>query len=542
MKDWLPEKAKPLGEILVEQGGLPADVRSLLDALVQKHVEMHGGDPRKSLASVHAPRPAVEELGRAGDTDLYVSLMCVPESRHPAGRGGPSAEGNTMAAAGALPVHGQSVNTLSLPAQTASVSVSTAAPSRDRFRILRTHARGGLGEVLIARDEELGREVALKQIQARHAEDPGGRARFLREAEITGRLEHPGVVPIYGLGSHADGRPYYAMRLIRGHSLHEAIRHFHAEDKAGGDPVERRLELRQLLGRLVTVCNTVAYAHSRGVLHRDLKPDNIMLGQYGETLVVDWGVAKAGGCPEQVGNSREDPIQPVAENGAAVTQVGSVLGTLAFMSPEQAAGDLDRVGPASDVYGLGATLYCLLTGKAPYEGEGTGTALKKVQRGDFPPPRQVQAGVPAALEVICLRAMAFRPEDRYPSALALADAVERWLADEPLSGYTGRVFTISADGRFTSLVPSFEDRYGWPREEWLGKPFTSLVHPDDLPRCQSLFQRALKGETPPVFTVRMRTKSGRVVTEEVTAILQVLEGRIVGLMGIARPLEPAASE
>jgi serine/threonine protein kinase len=166
--------------------------------------------------------------------------------------------------------------------------VGTPTSSGLRFRVLRPHARGGLGEVHVALDEELGREVALKQIQARYADDPTSRARFLLEAEITGRLEHPGIVPVYGLGSYEDGRPYYAMRFVRGDSLEDGIRHFHEAEKSARSPGDRALELRQLLGRFVAVCNAIASAHSRGILHRDLKPGNVMLGQYGETLVKEF--------------------------------------------------------------------------------------------------------------------------------------------------------------------------------------------------------------------------------------------------------------
>ncbi len=148
-----------------------------------------------------------------------------------------------------------------------------------RYRVLRSHARGGLGEVFVALDTEVGREVALKEIQGEFADDPASQGRFLREAEVNGRLEHPSIVPVYGLGRHADGRPYYAMRFIRGETLDAAARRFHEADRPGRDPGERALEFRQLLTRFIAVCNAVAYAHSRGVLHRDIKPANVMLGQ-----------------------------------------------------------------------------------------------------------------------------------------------------------------------------------------------------------------------------------------------------------------------
>src|SRR5262249_49951556 len=146
------------------------------------------------------------------------------------------------------------------------------------------YARGGLGEVFLADDEELGRTVALKEIKERRADQPDCRARFVFEAEVTGRLEHPGIVPVYGLGTYPDGRPFYAMRLIQGQTREQASADYHV----AGQPA---MALRSLLTRFVMACNAVAYAHSRGVIHRDVKPSNVMLGPFGETLVVDWGLA-----------------------------------------------------------------------------------------------------------------------------------------------------------------------------------------------------------------------------------------------------------
>ncbi len=313
-------------------------------------------------------------------------------------------------------------------------SLGTTTSLGQRFRVLRPHAQGGLGAVFVALDTELHREVALKQVLDSHADDPVTRHRFVVEAEITGGLEHPGIVPVYGLGSYGDGRPYYAMRFVRGDSLKTAIDRFHADAALKSDPGRRSLELRKLLRRFVDVCNAIDYAHARGVLHRDIKPGNVIVGKHGETLVVDWGLAKARGRPDAAESSEERPLVPFSTSGSAETLPGSALGTPAYMSPEQARGDLEELGPRSDVYSLGATLYCLLTGRPPFAGD-VGEVLRAVQCGEFDPPRVIDPALDTALEAVCKKAMAVRADDRYATCRALAEDVERWMADEPVSAW-----------------------------------------------------------------------------------------------------------
>jgi WD40 repeat protein len=300
----------------------------------------------------------------------------------------------------------------------------SSGAARQRFTILRLHACGGLGQVSVARDEELHRAVALKEIRP-DREDNRSRQRFLAEAEITGQLEHPGVVPVYALGKNDQGRPYYAMRFVHGQTLAEASAAYHRAPTA--------LAFRALLRRFGDVCQAIAYAHSRGIIHRDLKPANIMLGEYGETLVLDWGLAKRLAQAEPAERQAGEPAGLGAEEESSLTHAGQVLGTPVYMAPEQAEGQ--DVGPAADVYSLGAVLYELLTGQGPYRGPSAAEVLSQVRQGPPRPPGQVTPGVPRSLEAVCQKAMARLAKDRYPGALELAREVERWLADEPVLAY-----------------------------------------------------------------------------------------------------------
>jgi len=506
LKEWVFNKRQSLAQILLTRGDLGAEECHLLEALVQKHIARHDNDPARSLAAVPAPPRVRQSLHAVSDPEIDASLArCAP---------GAPRGGETLA--------------------TCAVHLPAGPPFEDRYRKVRFHARGGLGQVTVAYDNELHREVALKEIQDRFADDPENRSRFVLEAEITGRLEHPGIVPVYSLGRRPDGRPFYAMRFIRGETLREAVDRFFQADDAGRDPGERSRSLRKLLSRFHEACNAVGYAHSRGVLHRDLKPSNIMLGRFGETLVVDWGLAKLTGRPESPRRAPEGAMEHSSDGDMARTRAGSLLGTPQFMSPEQAAGGLANTGPASDVYSLGATLYYLLTGRAPFNDADLSLLLRSVSQGSFAPPRQVDPRIPAQLEVICLKAMARDPGERYPDASELGEAVENWLADEPMAGYRDIIFTTSPEANITALSPAFETVTGWSRSEWLGKPFGPIVHPDDLPRVMELHVKMIGGETPPIFEVRVLRKDGTYILLCFASIPQIQDGKVVSIMGIAR--------
>ena len=457
LQAWTLQKSKLLGELLVELGHMSAEDRAALEPMVDRHVARHGGSAEQSLAALSSVSEVAAELRELNDADVQHSLghVAAPASRQAGILSGviPSNEPKNDGA----PAAAKDADADDLPPQLQPTFIQTMPEEKDqpamRFQLLRPHREGGLGKVWIAKDRELNREVAFKEIKPKYAQDKNSRGRFVLEAEITGGLEHPGIVPVYGLGHFEDGRPFYAMRFIRGRSLKEAIEKFHAanaERLTSSLAFEQDRAFRNLIQRLIDVCNAIAYAHSRGVLHRDLKPGNIMLGKYGETLVVDWGLAKANGQSFDVAASanastidHESKLVPSGSNDVVLTHMGSVVGTPKFMSPEQAAGRLDLLGPASDVYSLGATLYELLTGQAAI-GARSGDVqekltmpevLRRVEQGEFPAPRAILPAVPAALEAVCLHAMSREPHARYATAQAMAEDLERWLAGDAVSAW-----------------------------------------------------------------------------------------------------------
>lgn len=295
------------------------------------------------------------------------------------------------------------------------------------FVVGRVHARGGLGEIVMANDRKLNRPVAVKRMREHCRRNAGARRRFLREAEITGQLQHPGVAPVYGFARDSTGDPVYAMRFVEGKTLQQAVSDLYA----AGSPDSSSRTFRKLLARFVTVCQTIEYAHSHGIIHRDLKPANIMFGAYGETVVLDWGLAKRVARPDDALHE-SNPIESPDENEA--TQAGDVLGTPAFMSPEQAV-DSSTVSQASDIYSLGAILYVIITGKSPFTKVDRTELLDRVRQSQFPLPRSIEPRIPRALEAVCMKAIARELGQRYASAAALAEDIELWQAGDVPSAY-----------------------------------------------------------------------------------------------------------
>lgn len=290
--------------------------------------------------------------------------------------------------------------------------------------------RGGMGTVYLAEDTVLGRMVALKVVGAAE-QDPETARRMLLEARIVARLEHPGIVPVHDVGTLPDGRVYYAMKRVDGRRL---------------DELTSEMTLPERLRLLQRICDAVAFAHAHGVIHRDLKPENVMVGTFGEVLVMDWGVAKVTADdatrvpPESDAPSPEVRALGVAVGEIAATAEGAVVGTLAYMAPEQAEGRRELVGPSSDIYALGALLYFLLVGRPPFEGDAAARRAKGEARAAPPSPRSVKNDVPRPLEAIAVKAMAVDAEDRYASAAEMGREVARFFDGERVHAHRENPF------------------------------------------------------------------------------------------------------
>ncbi len=339
--------------------------------------------------------------------------------------------------------------------------------TQSNLRHMRFLAEGGLGQVFIAEDEQLRRDAAVKLIREDLTSDVDSCNQFRLEAEVTGRLDHPGIPVVYAIGETSKGRLFYAMQYVRGTRLdklirrhHEAFSHNHGSqwfglrrmrshsirkessmDSASENPRESKssdaslapaLDLREMLEVFISVCHTIGYAHRRGILHRDIKPSNIIHGKFGETVVIDWGLAlpvARQGVFKDVG---EQTLAP--RSGRSSRHSVGCIGTPAFMSPEQALGNVPLT-PASDIFSLGATLYCILTGTPPFQGQSIREVRQRAIDCDFPKPNSVVEHLPAQLESICVKAMRETISDRYRTTQDLITDLRNYLADRPVQAY-----------------------------------------------------------------------------------------------------------
>jgi WD40 repeat protein/serine/threonine protein kinase len=290
--------------------------------------------------------------------------------------------------------------------------------------------RGGIGRVFVAVDRHLDRSVAIKELLLEHGDDPtrpgtvATLARFLREARITGKLDHPNIVPVYELGRRADGSLYYTMRVVRGRTLSQAL-----------GEARTLAERLKLLDHFVGLCQAIAYAHSRGVMHRDIKPDNVMIGEFGETVVLDWGMAKAQGSDAFEPGSDTPPALDRLSQSLDLTVDGSLCGTPTHMSPEQVRGAVNEVDERSDVWALGVVLYTILSGRTPFEGKTLIELVQHIRAGKCPPLRSLDSGIPPELAAITERALKAAPNERYQNAKELLRDVEAYRSGAQVQAY-----------------------------------------------------------------------------------------------------------
>ena len=356
----------------------------------------------ETLMPLPAPTPVNGRPGRADDGTTHPRIHVDDV--------GATQQHATLAWAKGGEVEGAAAGSRRLDEVTAVRGLS----ARDRYVIGKILGSGGGGRVVRAYDRVLGRTVAMKVLPADLGADAKIASRFMAEAQATGQLEHPNIVPIYDFGTLPSGELYYTMREVRRHSLRDALEGL----RRGAPHYLAEYTLVSLVTVLRQVSQAVHYAHVRGVVHRDIKPDNIMVGDYGEVLVMDWGLARI----------LERPARMNLAEQAGREEAGHTLGTPAYMPPEQARGELDEVDEQSDVYSLGAVLYEILTLEPPFAGDNPVQTMWEVVEGNLVPPRAraPDRQIPVELEKICLRAMAARKRERFATARDIAEVLEDW--------------------------------------------------------------------------------------------------------------------
>jgi eukaryotic-like serine/threonine-protein kinase len=322
------------------------------------------------------------------------------------------------------------------PATSMDETIGSVTPEQPgRYTIHGVHGRGGQARVLLASDAHIGRDVALKELLPDRAEGEStspwasphsipGVVRFLREARVTGQLEHPNIVPVYEVGRRKEGTLYYTMRLVRGQTMAQKL-----------SECRSLQERMKLMGAFWDICKAIAYAHSRGVVHRDIKPSNVMVGEFGETVLLDWGIAKVRGKRDIGARDIKRDLSVLRDENVEQTTAGAAMGTPSYMSPEQAKGEIDEIDERSDVWGLGAVLYEILTGHPPFEGKRRMEILLKVGRKPVKPVSELCANAPAELAAVSRKALHRDKTKRYQSARELADDIGAYMTGEKVTAY-----------------------------------------------------------------------------------------------------------
>jgi WD40 repeat protein/serine/threonine protein kinase len=401
---WAIEPEVELPERLAELDALSAENCQFVDRLTDEAIKYHRGDPKAALDSVDGDDYSsriIEEFADAGVRDVLSTILGLPESVSPA-----------------------SID-----------EIRAVEEEAGRYTTKGEHSRGGMGRILVVHDEFLDRDIALKELlpertvapsEAKGSSGPVGGsgvflARFLREAQVTGQLEHPSIVPVYELGRRSDGTVYYTMKLVRGRTIYEALK--------SAKNLQERLAL---LPNFVDLCYAIAYAHSRGVVHRDLKPSNVMLGSFGETVVIDWGIAKVTGQSDDYEDRLHSTIRAMSEGASGgrdhmgQTAAGDVIGTPAYMAPEQIEGRVKDIDARTDVFALGVILYEILSGTLPFTGDTSDQIMSGVLSGKPTPIDRIEPDVPPEIVSICEKAMQKHSGDRVQTAKELAEEVERF--------------------------------------------------------------------------------------------------------------------
>ena len=318
----------------------------------------------------------------------------------------------------------------------AGLRIATEHPGR--YKIIKELGRGGIGRVMVAEDDHLGRPVAIKQLLKQgttRLDDPNLTSdptlmRFLLEAKVTSQLEHPGIVPVHEVGMRQDGSFYYTMKVVKGKTLKQLTT---GKDLAG------RLKL---LPHLIDLSQTIAYAHSRGVIHRDIKPQNLMIGEFGETVLLDWGLVKVEGEKDLRESELHKELQLLKNASHLETAQGRPMGTPAYMSPEQAEGRISEIDARSDVWSLGAMLYELLTGRPPHIGKNAWEVVNKVINQPIAPVETLEPNAPPELSAICMRCLEHNPADRYESAMDLAHDLDNFHTGGLVSAFSYSIWQL----------------------------------------------------------------------------------------------------